>query len=185
MMRRLLVLSLLCLALSAGSASAQKTGWLTPYFGGLNGGDTTTVGPVFGASAAVFELRSWLGAELDIARAASFNDEGVDDSRLTTLSVSAIAAPHRARVQPFLLAGVGLMRVEGCVLGCTARSVETVGIADVGGGLQVRLADWVAVRGDLRYVRALGTHDGLPRTGPGAFDFFRASAGVTFIWAEM
>lgn len=182
---RSILLSMLWLALAAAPASAQLTGWATPHVGGLAGGDTTASGPVLGVSLDVFEVHSWLGAELDVARAMSFNDEGIGDSRLTTVSISAIAAPHQARLQPYVLGGLGLMRAEGCVLACTAEFAETVATATLGGGLQVRLADWVGIRGDLRYVRALGDHDALPRTSDSAFDFYRASVGVTFIWAQM
>lgn len=185
MTHRSIVLSLLWLALAAAPASAQITGWVTPHVGALIGGDTTTSGPVVGVSVDAFEVHGWLGAELDVARAMSFNDEGVGDSRLTNVSLSAVAAPHGARLQPYVLGGFGLMRAEGCVLACTVDFAETVATATLGGGVQVRLADWVGIRGDLRYVRALGDHDGLPRTSDSAFDFYRASVGVTFIWAQM
>lgn len=186
MTHRPLLLSVLWLALAAVPASAQITGWITPHVGGLSGGDTTASGPVYGVSVDAFEVHGWLGAELDVARAMSFNDEGVGDSRLTNVSLSAIAAPHRARrLQPYVLGGFGVMRAEGCVLACTVRFAETVATATLGGGLQVRLADWVGIRGDLRYVRAIGDHDALPRTSDSAFDFYRASIGVTFIWAQM
>lgn len=185
MMRRTIALSMLCLALGAGPASAQITGWFMPYVGGLAAGDTTTGGPVWGANAAAFELRSWLGAELDVARAMSFNDEGVDDSRLTTVSISAIAAPHRARIMPYALGGVGLMRAEGCRFACSTRFRDTGGTATLGGGVHVRVFDWLGVRGDLRYVRALGDHETLPRASGGAFDFVRVSVGATLIWAQM
>lgn len=185
MTRRTLVLSLLWLALGAGSASAQITGWVSPYVGALTGGDATTRGPVWGANTAAFEARSWMGAELDVARAQSYDDEGVDDSRLTTVFLSAIAAPHRARIQPFAVAGLGLMRAEGCVRACTTRFVDTGVAATLGAGLQVRLTDWLGVRGDLRYLRALGDHGALPRKGGGAFDLVRLSIGATFIWPQM
>lgn len=185
MIRRTFVLSLLWLALGAGPASAQITGWLSPHVGALAGGDATASGPVWGVSAAAFEVGTWLGAELDIARAMSYDDEGVDDSKLTTVLVSAIAAPHRARIQPYVVAGVGLMRAEGCVRACTAGFVDTGAAATLGGGVQVRFSDWLGVRGDLRYVRALGDHDALPRKGSDAFDVVRVSVGVTFIWPQM
>ena len=185
MTRRLLVFSLLWFGLGAVPAFAQITGWVTPHVGRLAGGETTTAGPVYGVSVDAFEVRGWLGAELDVSRAMSFDDEGLDDTRLTTVTVSAIATPHRARLQPYVQGGVGLLRAEGCVAGCAARFADTVAAATLGGGLQYRFADWVAVRGDVRYVRAIGDHDGLPRRDDSAFDFYRISVGVTFIWAQM
>ena len=103
----------------------------------------------------------------------------------TTTAGPVYAAPHRARLQPYVQGGVGLLRAEGCVAGCAARFADTVAAATLGGGLQYRFADWVAVRGDVRYVRAIGDHDGLPRRDDSAFDFYRISVGVTFIWAQM
>jgi opacity protein-like surface antigen len=95
-----------------------------------------------------------------------------------------IAAPARWTLQPYLLAGVGAIRVRGCVEDCVRTLTKTEFGLDAGGGAQYRFSDVVAVRGELRYFRILSQIEDLPRTASGSFDFFRLSGGVTLMWGE-
>ena len=168
----------------ARPASAQLTGWFTAHAGQTMGGDTTDNGAAFGVSMAAFESRSWFGADVDFAHSTTFNDERFDDSGLTTLMANLIVSPAYQKIQPYLLAGGGVIRVRGCVADCVRTLSKTEFGLDAGGGLQVQLTEMLAVRGELRYFRILSQIDDLPRTASGSFDFFRLSAGLTLTWAQ-
>jgi opacity protein-like surface antigen len=166
-------------------ASAQVTGWFTVHAGQTTGGDTTENGGTYGASLAAFESRGWLGADVDFAHSTKFNDERFADSGLTTLMANLIVSPAHLRIQPYVLAGAGAIRVRGCAEDCVRTLSKTEFGLDAGGGLQYQITDYVAVRGELRYFRILNQLEDLPRTSSGSFDFFRVSAGVTFTWPEI
>ena len=184
-MRRTVVLAALLLGLAVPSASAQITGWATLHAGQTTGGDTTDNGMAFGVSLAAFERDGWIGADVDLAHSLQFNDDRFSESSLTTVMANAIFAPVKLRAQPYLLVGAGAIRVRGCEADCARALTKTEFGIDAGGGFQYRFGNYVAVRGEMRYFRIVSDIDGMPRTASGAFDFFRVSAGVTLMWAEM
>ena len=85
-------------------------------------------------------------------------------------------------VRPYGVAGIGLIRQRvdfaGGLVGYTASDLGY----DVGGGVMVFVSRNIGIRGDLRYFRTLGgnTISDLIDLQPGAFNFTRASVGVTF-----
>jgi opacity protein-like surface antigen len=181
MTRRLPALAILCFLCGAGPASAQVVGWLTPHVGRLAGGDSSGGGASVGLAVAAFELRGWIGAELDVSHATSFNDEALQDSDLTTLMIGAIAAPHRERWQPYAAVGAGAGWLRGCAVACLS---GVRGGLRAGGGLQVRLNDLFAVRGDLRYLHVLDDDDDVVPFAAGTLDVMRLSVGVTISWTQ-
>jgi opacity protein-like surface antigen len=185
MLHRALALAVVAVCgLGVAPASAQIAGWFTPHVGLVAGGDTTANGATFGVSMAAFEYDAWLGAEVDFAHVTEFNDEQFQDSGITTLMVNAIAAPHRRKIAPYLLGGVGLMRVRGCVQNCVRTVSRTEMALDGGVGVQYRMTDLFAVRGELRYFRLVESGESVPRTSSGAFDYFRWMIGGTLTWAQ-
>ena len=165
-------------------AEAQLNGWVTPTVGQSFGGQTTENGTSVALSVAVFEWRSWLGAEVDLAHTVQVTDELAGDTSASTVMLNLIVAPPERRFQPFAVVGAGAIRARACVVGCIApRTVTEFGV-DAGGGLQVRVVEFLAVRADLRYARMVNHVEGLARTSSGKFDFFRASVGVTLFWTE-
>jgi opacity protein-like surface antigen len=163
---------------------AQLVGWVTPSVGQSYGGQTTENGTSVALSVAVFEWRSWLGAEVDLAHAVQVTDERSGDTSAATAMVNLIVAPPDRRFQPFAVVGGGAIRARACIAGCTTPRTETEFGLDAGGGLQVRVREFLAVRADLRYARMLNHVDGFARTSSGKFDLFRASLGVTLLWIE-
>jgi opacity protein-like surface antigen len=179
-----LVAAALFLLVPARPATAQITGWATFHIGQTTGGDTTESGAAFGVSLAAFENDGWMGADVDVSHSTAFNDERFADSSLTTVMANVIFAPSAWRMQPYLLAGAGAIRVRACEGSCATTLGRTEFGLDAGGGFQYRFSDIVAVRGEMRYFRVVSEIEDLPRTNSGNFDFFRVSAGVTLMWAQ-
>lgn len=183
-MIRSILASIALLLFLAGPASAQVVGWLTPQAGVIAGGDSGGSFAV-GASVAAFEANTWLGAEMDFAHAFVFDEDRFEESGVTMLTVNAIAAPPRMRIQPYLLAGIGIMRLRAAYFEDVDAFRETIVAFDAGGGVQYHLNDVFAVRGDFRYLRSLEEDERLPRKKSGPFDFYRVTVGVSFSWAQM
>ena len=185
--RRALSVGAFCAVLFAAHASsAQVTGWFTVHAGRVAGGDTADNGTSWGVSMAAFEgPKGWMGADVDFSHSGDFNRDLFQDSGLTTLMANVIVSPSWKKVQPFLLAGAGGIRVRGCTVDCVRTLSKTEFGLDAGAGLQYRLTSIVGVRGELRYFRILSQLEDLPRQYSGSFDFFRLTMGVILSWAEM
>jgi len=112
-----------------------------------------------------------------------------DDSNVTTLMANVIIGiPLGGQtgfgVRPYLVGGAGLLRthVEGAGLFFEDLDSNEFGF-NVGGGVNIFFVDSVGIRGDVRYFRTFsGSDDDELDFDIGDFDFWRATAGVTFRW---
>jgi opacity protein-like surface antigen len=180
---RTLSLTLVCVAW-AGIVQAQSTlltGIATAHIGAATGGDVREKGVTPGLSVAVIESNG-LGAEIDLGHARQFNDDVFGESGITSLMVNAIGVWPRWRVQPFIAAGAGLLRVRTSAPGGAVLVNRTDWGFDAGVGAVYALSDALGVRGDVRYFRYFQRHEDLPLLDNGFFDFWRASLGITFSW---
>jgi opacity protein-like surface antigen len=167
----------------AGAQSPIYTGLLTGHIGGSAGGDARSTAVTPGASVAVIDA-SGLGAEVDLGHAREFDDERFSESGITTLMVNVVGMLPHARWRPFVVAGVGLMRVRASLAeGQTVASKTDWGM-NAGGGLHYSLSETVGIRGDVRYFRYVQRHDELPLTDSGFFDVWRTSVGLTLQWTQ-
>ena len=181
-MRISIVLALV--AVAAGRAEAQTgggtyRGFLTGQLGVTNGGDLPASVTTPSVSVSVQEDSGW-GAELDFgyANGAPSTSGELD---LTTYMVNAIWQARSGAVRPYGLGGAGAIQVHGCFTVCTRiETVYDLGV-NVGGGVLYAVNDIVGIRGDLRYFWAPGDKTGTTR--PGNYAFWRASVGITFVWA--
>jgi hypothetical protein len=139
----------------------------------------TTFGVAFGSLGRIF------GGELDIAYTKAFFGETSDDesSGLLTVMGNVMFAPKIGPAQPYLLAGLGLIKtnVEFTTSGLLETDQNKFGW-DVGGGLMIFFGDHVGIRGDLRYFHAFQEFDlpVLPSIDGTKLDLGRASAALVF-----
>jgi opacity protein-like surface antigen len=90
---------------------------------------------------------------------------------------------HGASVRPYVVGGVGLLRSRvGDAAGLFDVSSKNDFGFDLGGGLMGFISQNVGLRGDVRYFRGFKGARSYSATGlvVGNFQFWRASAGVTF-----
>jgi hypothetical protein len=171
------------IVVSANDARAQMTmgtfkGYLTGHVGMVAGGDVTNERIVAGASAAVHESDGW-GAEIDFGRATDVagSRQALD---LTTYLVNAAWVKPAGLVRPFVVAGAGIMQVDGCTACTGASRTYDFGVS-VGGGAFINLNDVAALRADARYFFSSADHPELRR--PDNLAFWRVSIGATLMWA--
>jgi opacity protein-like surface antigen len=176
--------------LFAGTRPAHAQGFISPLFGYNFGGDAgcpeitdctdkrADYGISFGA------LGSIVGFEAELGYTRNFFGETLNQSNVLTFMSNFMLAPKIGPVQPYGLAGIGLIRT----------SVENVGVSnddqnqfgwDLGGGLMVFFGEHVGLRGDVRYYHSLQVLDFLDlqdRLGFGGqkLDYGRAAAGMVF-----
>jgi opacity protein-like surface antigen len=188
--RRSLTALFAALCLFAGTRSAHAQGFISPFIGYNFGGDAgcpeitncqdkrADYGVSFGV------LGSIVGFEAEFGYTKNFFGETSNEtSNVLTFMGNFMIAPKIGPVQPYALAGLGLIRT----------SVEGVGTStdqnqfgwDVGGGLMVFFGEHVGVRGDVRYYRSFQILDfldlpNLAGLGGQKLDYGRAAAGVVF-----
>jgi opacity protein-like surface antigen len=166
------------------SATAQT--YLTPYGGATFGADAPSSKPAFGASLTF--LGRVAGFEVDFGYAPDFFNEDADDvvlvgdSNVTSLMGNLVIAVGNARVRPYGVIGLGLLRsrIDG---GDFFDDVSTNDFGfNIGFGAMGMVTDRVGLRGDLRYLRSLEDPevDDDFDVDVGNFDFWRATGGVTF-----
>ena len=177
---------------AAGARSAQAQGFISPFYGYNFGGDAgcpeitncqdkrTDYGVSFGA------LGSIVGFEAELGYTSNFFGETLgNSSNVLTFMGNFMLAPKIGPVQPYGLAGIGLIRT----------TVESVGTSndqnqagwDLGGGLMIFFGEHIGVRGDIRYYHSFQVLDflnlpNLPSLGLGGqkLDYGRAAAAVVF-----
>lgn len=193
MLKKCVMVAALALVLAPASARAD---WLfTPNVGaGFGGSASGREHLTYGASI------GWMGAgvlgwEADFAFTPEFFEgddddfDAFDSSNVTTFMVNAIVgAPVGGTTgggfRPYFSGGVGLLQssVTGAEDLFEVNNNE-FGI-NLGGGAMGFMSDHVGFRGDLRYFRALSdpVEDNEFDIDFGDFDFWRATAGVTFRW---
>jgi opacity protein-like surface antigen len=182
-MRMLSVLSAVALLLVAVPATAHAEGFITPFVGYNFGGDSgncpsltnctdkhTNFGVSLGSMGTIF------GFEEDISYAKNFFGDapGTDNSVFSAMS-NLLVGIGVGPVQPYLLAGLGLIRPHVSTFALSADS-NAVGY-DLGGGVTVLVAPHVGIRGDIRHFHTVQTLD-LPFFTSQRLDFFRASVGL-------
>jgi len=190
--RRLLVAVFAVVFTIAGTRPAHAQGFISPFIGYNFGGDAgcpaitncrdkrVDWGVSFGA------LGSIVGFEAEFGYTKNFFGETSNQtSNVLTFMSNFMLAPKIGPVQPYGLAGVGLIRT----------SVEGVGTSndqnqfgwDVGGGLMVFFGQHVGIRGDVRYFHSFQVFDslnlpllpGLDLSGR-RLDYGRAAAAMVF-----
>ena len=186
-MKRLLMWTMalgMGIAASATSAHAQMSmgsfqGYLTGHIGTITGGDLSGATLAGGASVAVHENTGW-GAEFDFGIAEDASTDRVVLDVNSYMFNGAWVKPGGV-FRPFALVGGGILQVNGCGAPCT-QSARTYDFAlSAGGGTFVALHDLAALRADVRYMFSGADHPELNR--PDNFAFWRATIGVTFMWA--
>jgi len=183
-MRRTVLAAVAMLAINVVDARAQVgtgtfTGFVTGHVGAITGGDLSDPGATLGASVAVHEETGW-GAEIDFGHTSDVLAGG-QILDVTSWMVNAVWVRPNGLIRPFGSGGAGVLQVNGCDAPCNipARTFD-FGLS-VGGGTYVTFSDVAALRGDVRYFWASGDHPDLRR--PDNFNYWRASFGVTFMWA--
>ena len=193
MLKKYALMAALALMLAPGSAGAD---WLfTPNIGGGFGGNASGREHLsWGASI------GWMGAgifgwEADLAYTPEFfegddNDlDLIENSNVTSFMVNAligvpVGGQTGAGFRPYFSGGAGLLQTSVQ----DSEQLFEINNSDFGVNLGVGamgfLSDHVGIRGDLRYYRALSdpVEDNEFDIDFGDFDFWRASAGVTFRW---
>jgi hypothetical protein len=185
-MKRILWLSFVMAISSAADARAQMTmgafkGYFTGHLGAVTSGDLSDGGRSIGASVSVQEQNGW-GAEIDFGHSGDVRS-GAQVLDLNTYLVNMSWIQPTGIIRPFGLAGLGVMQLEGCNSPCNRPSrTYDLGLS-AGGGVIAALNDWVGVRADARYFWSSSDHPDLMR--PENFKFWRASIGVTLMWAVL
>ncbi len=194
--RRALAALFAALFLFAGTRSAHAQGFISPFIGYNFGGDAgcpaitncedkrTDWGVSFGALGSIVGFEEELGYTKNF-----FGETSTQTSNVLTLMSNFMLAPKIGPVQPYGLAGLGLIRT----------TVESVGTSsdqnqfgwDIGGGLMVFFGQHVGLRGDVRFYHSFQVLDflnlpsnlpNLPALGIGGnkLDYGRAAAAVVF-----
>jgi hypothetical protein len=171
-----------CLLLgAAGPAAAQINlgpivGAATAHIGTASGSDgrgTTISG---GLTLAVVESGGW-GAEFD----ANFTG---GDSRAGGLSaqsylIGVTGVWPKGQWRPFVSLGLGAIHATTCSGTCPATTTWTDWAAGGGGGVHYLLNPTFGLRGDVRYIGAIGGYSDPARS----LQFWRVSFGGTFLWS--
>lgn len=127
-------------------------------------------------------LGSIFGAEFDLGSTKAFFGEtgAAASSGLTTMMGNVMLAPKIRFVQPYALAGVGVMRLHVDSLTSAFTQIEESKLAwDMGGGVFVFFGRHVGVRGDIRHFRGMQGLELLSASiGGSDLRFNRASAAV-------
>lgn len=190
--RRTFLRAALCLAVLVRPAPAAADVLLTP-FAGVSFLDEGAEKLTYGAALSFGGL---LGVEGELARTGlgelEVGGTFVDlEANLTTAMVNLVARLPAGPVQPYLTAGVGVIRISGDVtvpfLGTLlSLSGQDFG-ANAGGGVYVFPSQNLGIRADVRYFRTVGSLSldeltdirGLDDLPVPDLDFWRATAGVT------
>lgn len=170
--------------LFAASAAAQPglyTGMLTAHIGAAAGGGVGGTSVTPGASMSVTDGNG-VGTELDIGNTRDIDDAQFLSSGVTSFTVNALGMWPKSWVRPFVVAGVGLLRVRAELADTNLDDNRTDWAFDVGGGVLFMLNDIFGVRGDVRYFRYMQRQIDLPVGQDGAFDYWRTSIGFTYAW---
>lgn len=125
-----------------------------------------------------------VGAELEFAHTDNFFGETVGTkTTVTTIMGHFLLAPKFGPIQPYGLAGLGLIRSNADVTGGTTleESQNDFGY-DIGGGLMVFFGEHVGARADVRFFQSFSAVNllGLDFLREDKLDFGRFSGGVVF-----
>ena len=174
---------------TATTASAQ--GFVAPFIGYDFSGDSGCAELFdsdcegrhtnFGVSVGV--LGGLFGFELDFGYAPNFFGESTDqNSNVLTLMGNFMIGPKIGPVQPYALAGLGLIKTDFEFSEFPALDSDNNKFGyDLGGGMMIFFSDHVGIRGDVRYFHSLQKLEliGISLDGTN-IDFGRGSAAVVF-----
>jgi hypothetical protein len=186
LMRRIaitLVAAAAWLVITPADAYAQMTlgsfkGFLTGHVGAIAGDALNNEDLVLGASISVQEQSGW-GAEIDFGH----SSDAVAGRQILDVSsylVNAAWVKPRGLVRPFAIAGAGVLQINGCDSPCSVAALTSDFAMNVGGGAFLVFNDYVALRGDTRYIFSNADHPDLHR--PENFSYWRFTIGATFMW---
>jgi len=199
------VIAMTAVAAAPRPASADWT--ITPFVGWNTGGSADVSGSDGTTRTSRFEHRvnygfsiagmgkGAIGGEFDLGYSPNFFEQGNtnadgfnftnDSNVLTAMGNLIVGIPiggHGGSIRPYAVGGVGLIRSNLKTVGDVfdVKSKNDFGF-DVGGGAMGFFSQNVGVRGDIRYFRSFsGSSDNFTGIGLSNFNFWRASAGVTF-----
>jgi opacity protein-like surface antigen len=124
------------------------------------------------------------GAEVEFARTDGFFGETAETrTSVTTIMGHFLLAPRFGPIQPYGLAGLGLIRSNVDATAGTSPDGDQNDLGyDVGGGLMVFFGRHVGARADIRYFHSFNALDflGLGSLRDNKLDFGRFSGGVIF-----
>jgi opacity protein-like surface antigen len=175
---------------AAVSRDARAQGFISPMFGYNFGGDagcpeiTNCDDKAFNWGVGVGALGAIFGAELEFAYTDQFFGEAPNqDSSVLTLMGNVLLAPKFGPVQPYGLAGLGLIKTSVDLTPSAIINEDNNNFGwDVGGGLMIFFGNHFGIRGDVRYYHAFQALKilGLPIENDSKLDFGRAAGGVVF-----
>jgi hypothetical protein len=178
-----LALTLLISISSAAPANAQGFvgGMLGYNFGGDSGCPeiTNCEDKNLNWNVSVGALGGLFGFELEFAQVPDFfGDSPGSDSSVVTIMGNFMLAPRFGPVQPYLTAGLGLIKTDAELSGVFDEGNNSLGY-NTGGGLIVLIGQHFGVRGDIRYFHAFEALDLLGfDVGDTKIDYGRFSGGV-------
>lgn len=186
-MRRFVQTACAAALMALASTPARADGFITPYWGYNFGGDSancvsltnceekrTNWGVSFGATHGIFGFEEDIGYAKDFFGKTPTGDNAV----LTVMSNFMVVVPA-GPIQPYALAGVGLIRPHATLDTSSLTSFEqnTLGY-DIGAGVNLFLTHAVGIRGDVRHFHTLQDVS-LGVFASDKLNFWRASAGLT------
>ena len=193
-MRYSRIVAFVIAAAAASAAPARADGFVTPYLGYNFGGDSANCQSLgncdekhlnFGVSLA--SASGIFGFEEDIGYAKNFfaSVPGAENNVFIAMS-NLMAGVFAGPVQPYVLAGVGLIRSHVSLNPATtgAQTNNAFGY-DLGGGISGFFSRGIGIRGDLRHLHTF-QDVAILRVGPvnlvptEKLDFWRGSVGITF-----
>ena len=205
--KRLLTAAIATAAIGMAPRPASADWTITPFVGWNTGGSADVNGSDGTTRTSKFEHKidygvsiagmgnGAIGAEFDLGYSPNFFETGTtngdgfdftnDSNVLTAMGNVIVGIPvggHGGSIRPYAVGGVGLIRTNVQTVGDVfdVRTKNDFGF-DVGGGVMGFFAQNVGLRGDIRYFRSFsGSDDNFTGIGVSDFNFWRASAGVTF-----
>jgi Outer membrane protein beta-barrel domain len=181
-MRKMLIVCALTMA-AALPSEARADLLLTPYAGVNFGGSTVDKRANLGASLAWLGT-SGLGFELDFGFIPDFFEpkdlelDVLGSNNVTTVMGNVMFGRSGGAVQPYVVAGAGLLRSQVGSFGDLFDATDNGFGVNAGAGVRVG-AGRLSLRGDVRYFRTLTDVDLLLEDVLGDFAFWRATAGLS------
>ena len=184
MRRLLLTCALAAAAVAAAPTPARADGFLSPWIGVNFSGDTIKETTTYGGSLGF--LGSKAGFEVDFGYTPDFlaSDEFDVDGKLVTVMGNLLIGGRHGGFSPYFAVGGGLIRTNITVIGDVAdlEAAKNSFGGNVGAGFFAGGAN-VAIRADVRYLRAFDFDDGLDfDVVEDTLGFWRAAVGVGFMW---
>jgi opacity protein-like surface antigen len=199
-LRKLLIIAVPALIMSAAAPRSASADWLfTPFIGSTFGGSANVSGTIPDSKSDFERKLNWgaslsgggpVGFELDFSYSPNFfgvSDSGsgvnfLGDGNVTTLTGNVRVGASGGPVRPYAVGGVGLIRskVDDPAQFFSSPSTSDFGM-DVGGGVVGFFTHNVGIRGDLRYFRSFQKNDdNTLNLSLGSFRFWRGTVGITF-----